>query len=624
MSSVMKAARYFVMAVAVILSAYHLYTSVFGIPESTIHRMFHLLCALVLSFGTYNYKAEPNKGRISAIDFLYFAAIFGTLGYLILSYNEIAERYMFVTPLTTPQMVASVSLIVILLEATRRLTGWTLPIASALFFLYALFGQHMPDLLAHPGFELETVIEQIVLTSEGVFGSSLGITATYVVMFIILAAFMEVTGAGQFFIDLASSVAGATRGGPAKIAVVASCLFGSISGSSVANVVSTGTFTIPLIKKVGHPAAFAGAVEAVASTGGQIMPPVMAAVAFIMADFLGVPYLAICKAALIPALLYYISVFMMVDAKAVRMGIKGLPKESLPSTRKVLTTGWYLGLPFVVLIVMMMVGYSPMISGFYAWASLMAIMFIADRSKLTPRNILKGLEKGAYSVISVSVTSASAGILVGIIMLTGLGLKFTSLILYASDGNMFLAMFFAAIVSIILGMGLPTIPAYIVMSALVAPALIEMGAVPIAAHMFVLYYAVLSCITPPVAIASFAAAAIAGANAMKVGWVSVRLACVSYIIPFLFLPNPVLLWQGPLPEVLWSFASACIGILALTWAMEGVISRAIPLWQRGLLLLAAAATIYPEVISDFVGIALITLVFFLHRRENLRVQLSES
>ena len=359
--------------------------------------------------------------------------------------------------------------------------------------------------------------------------------------------------------------------------------------------------------------AFPGAVEAVASTGGQIMPPVMAAVAFIMADYLGVSYLSICKAALIPAVLYYFCLFFMVDAKAIKLNIKVLTKEELPNTRQVVRNGWYLAIPFVVLIGMMFLNYTPMKSGFWALVSLIVIVLIADRKRLSLDKVIQGLKGGATGIISVSATSACAGIIVGVIMLTGLGLKFTSLITTLSGGNLVIAMAIAAVVAIILGMGLPTVPAYIVMSSLVAPALIQMGATPIAAHMFVLYFAVLSCITPPVAIASYAAAAISGADAVKVGFASMKLGIIAYIIPFLFVLNPVLIAQGSLLTVLWTFFTACVGCVALTWAIEGVIDEKISWIWRLACLVAAALTLFPEGISDLLGLACFAVIVFMFK-----------
>lgn len=605
--------QYAVTITAVIMSCYHLYTCIFGIPESQMHRMLHLMFACVLTFLLYSISGKKNDGKVKVWDILLIAATVVSLVYMILNLKVFQNRISFVTPLTTVQIAVFIVLLVVVLEATRRLTGPTLPIACIVFILYALFGNHLPGILGHNGFTVQKLLEQVMLTSEGVFGSSLGITATYVVVFIIFASFLEVTGAGQFFIDLATGLTGSSRGGPAKVAVVGSCLFGSISGSSVANVVSTGTFTIPLIKSVGYSPVFAGAVEAVASTGGQIMPPVMAAVAFIMADYLGVSYLSICKAALIPAILYYFCLFFMVDAKAIKLNIHGLAKDELPNTRLVLKTGWYLAIPFVVLVGMMFLNYTPMKSGFWALASLIVIVLIADRKRLSLDKVIQGLKGGATGIISVSATSACAGIIVGVIMLTGLGLKFTSLITTLSGGNLVIAMVIAAVVAIILGMGLPTVPAYIVMSSLVAPALIQMGATPIAAHMFVLYFAVLSCITPPVAIASYAAAAISGADAVKVGFASMKLGIIAYIIPFLFVLNPVLIAQGSILTVLWTFFTACVGCVALTWAIEGVIDEKISWPWRLACLAAAALTLFPEGISDLLGLAGFAVIVFVFK-----------
>ena len=599
--------------VAIFMSLYHLGTCIFGIPASQLHRALHLMLACVLTFGGFNFKGKKNDGRCRLTDWILIAATVFSMGYIVVENKVLENRLAFVTPFTTVQLVAVIMLVVLVLEATRRLTGLTLPIACLIFLAYAFWGDSFTGVLGHAPLSAKRILEQISITSEGIFGSSLGISATYVVIFIILAGFLETTGAGQFFIDIASSATGTKRGGPAKIAVVGSCLFGSISGSSVANVVSTGTFTIPLSKSVGYPSYFAGAVEAVASTGGQLMPPVMAAVAFIMADNLSVPYISICGAALIPAVLYYWSLFSMVDAKAVKLGIAGLKKEQLPKGREVLKNGWFLALPFLVLIALMMMNYTPMKAGFYAIISLLVILLIFDRKKLNWANITNALENGAKGVISVSVTSACAGIIVGVIMITGLGLKFTSIITTVSNGNLLIALILSAVVAIILGMGLPTVPAYIVMSSLVAPALIKMGVAPMAAHMFVLYFAVLSCITPPVAIASYAAAAIADANAIKVGFESVRLAVVAYIIPFVFVYNPVLLFDGKPIDIFLSFATAVLGCMALTWAIEGVVEGKIPWWARIVSLLAAAFLVWPEHLSDVFGVVIFAVLYYFYR-----------
>lgn len=601
--------------VAIFMSLYHLGTCIFGIPASQLHRALHLMLACVLTFGGFNFKGKKSDGRCRLTDWILIAATVFSMGYIVVENKVLENRLAFVTPFTTVQLVAVIMLVVLVLEATRRLTGLTLPIACLIFLAYAFWGDRFTGVLGHAPLSAKRILEQISITSEGIFGSSLGISATYVVIFIILAGFLETTGAGQFFIDIASSATGTKRGGPAKIAVVGSCLFGSISGSSVANVVSTGTFTIPLSKSVGYPSYFAGAVEAVASTGGQLMPPVMAAVAFIMADNLSVPYISICGAALIPAVLYYWSLFNMVDAKAVKLGIAGLKKEQLPQGREVLKNGWFLALPFLVLIALMMMNYTPMKAGFYAIISLLVILLIFDRKKLNWANITNALENGAKGVISVSVTSACAGIIVGVIMITGLGLKFTSIITTVSNGNLLIALILSAVVAIILGMGLPTVPAYIVMSSLVAPALIKMGVAPMAAHMFVLYFAVLSCITPPVAIASYAAAAIADANAIKVGFESVRLAVVAYIIPFVFVYNPVLLFDGKPIDIFLSFATAVLGCMALTWAIEGVVEGKIPWWARIVSLLAAAFLVWPEHLSDVFGVVIFAVLYYFYRHK---------
>ena len=398
--------------------------------------------------------------------------------------------------------------------------------------------------------------------------------------------------------------------------MVGSGLMGSISGSAVANVITTGTFTIPMMMRIGYRPQFAGAVESVASTGGQLMPPVMAAVSFIMADLLGVPYVRVIQAALIPAFLYYFSVFMMVDAEAVKNGIRGMTADELPSLGAVLSS-WYLSLPIIVIIFALVYGFTPLAAGLWAWYLTMAIIIIAGLRTISWQmlhQLVQAMVKGSKNLVSVSVTCACAGIIVGVIVLTGLGLKITGLVVTLSGGSLAVALLLTMASCMVLGMGLPTIPAYLVSVALVAPALVELGVQPLVAHMFVLYFAVISCITPPVAIAAFAASPICRSNPMSVGWEAMRLAIAAYLVPFVFVYQPALLLEGSAAAIAVAAISAALGVMALAWAVTGYLGTALRLWERAVLGLGACMMIIPGLVTDVSGIGLFILVYVIQKR----------
>lgn len=587
--------------IAIVMSSYHLYTGAFGAPEALLHRSIHLMFGLTLVFMTYPLsKGHPRRW----LDFLLLGLSLTSIFYLFWNYDYFVTRYPYVHPLSRADLVLGIILTLTLLEAARRSIGLAMPITAIVFIVYAYVGPHMPGLLRHAGADIEAIIDQIYMTTEGIFGIPLGVSATYVILFVIFGAFLEKSGTGQFFMELAAATTGKSRGGPGKIAVVASGLFGTISGSAVANVMVTGQFTIPMMKRAGFQPHFAGAVEATASTGGQIMPPVMGAAAFVMAEFMGIPYLTVCKHALIPAVLYYLSVFMAIHFEAVRTNLKGMI-EDVPHLGRVFLEKGHLLLPVAVIIYLMFQGYTPMYACLFAIGSVVILANFKKVSRMALGKILLALEEGAKGTISVAVACACAGIIIGVINLTGLGLKFTSFVLFLAGESLVPALIFTMLAGIILGMGLPTTAAYIVMAALLVPALSKLGIPTVAAHMFAFYYAIISAITPPVALAVYAGAGLAGSDIWKTGLAAVRIGAPGFIIPFMFAYEPALLFIGSPWFILMSFITASVGVIMLAGALMGWFLRETNFGERLMLLSGALLLIKPGLYTDIIGLILL-------------------
>jgi TRAP transporter 4TM/12TM fusion protein len=524
--------------------------------------------------------------------------------------------------------------IVVVLEGARRAVGLGMTIIGAVFLLYAFAGSRgelpfladwMPGILNHRGYSIERVASQMTLGAEGIFGIPLGVAATFIFVFVLFGAFLEVTGAGKFFIDLAYAATGRQRGGPAKAAVIASAGMGSISGSAIANVVTTGAFTIPLMKRLGYRPAQAGGIEAAASTGGQIMPPLMGAGAFLMSEFTRVPYVDIVLVSIFPALLYFGVVYLLVHIAAVKQGMSGMGADELPSVRSVLAEGWHFLLPLVALVALLVAGYSPMRVGFYAILSIIGAAvaralwdFLTDRptasgfADLCRRGIgltLDALELGARNAVAVSMACAVAGIIVGVVGLTGLGLKFSAMMIAFSGGNLVLALLLVVIASLILGMGLPVTAAYIVLIILVGPALTQEFGLPILiAHLVVFWYSQDSNVTPPVALAGFAGAAIAGSKPMETSLQAWKYAKGLYLIPLFMVFNEAIILGGPLPVVIWNGAIAIVALTGFAVALEGFLWRPMPLWQRVLIVPGVIAVFWPDIAVEGAGAALILLI----------------
>lgn len=604
-------------AVAILLSAYLFIANYFGNVPSTQLRSAALGLSTFLVFMLYpaSGKASKTKGA-GPVDVLLALISSASILYLFVNYNAIATRGGFGT--TTDQIVGAVAMI-LLLEAGRRIVGKELSIMAIVFMLYAYLGPHLPSFLAHRGYPITRLIDHMYISSEGIFGIPLGVAATYIFLFILFGSFLQETGLGEMFTNLAIALAGGSPGGPAKVAVVASGLLGMINGSAAANVVTTGTFTIPLMKSVGYKPHFAGAVEAVASTGGQIMPPVMGAAAFIMAEFLNIPYGKVMLAAAIPAFLYYLAVFVMVHLEARRLGLQGLPRDRLPDVWKILRERGHLLVPIVLLMYMLIRGYTPIYAANYSIFALIAVSFLRRETRITWKGFLKALEGAARGSLSVTIACGVVGFVVGVISLTGLGLMAANYIITLAGGVLFFTLVLTMVASIILGMGLPTSACYIVTATVAVPALVKMGVAPIAAHLFALYFGCLSAITPPVALAAYAGAGIAGANPSKVGWTATRLGIAGFLIPFIFVYSPVLLLENAtVLQVLWSVLTASVGVVSLGASVIGFMYDNLNKMQRLILFATALLLIDPGLLTDSVGIGLLLVIYLWQRRKKAR------
>lgn len=589
--------------VGVAFSLFHLWTGGVQLLPAYYQRIVHLAFGLVLTFLVFPYaKGKARSPLMWVIDIgmaiaavvvsVYVGSIFVEQA---LSQSSPDRLDIFIGILT----------IALVLEATRRTVGNALPIIAIAALLYAYLGPYLPGIIAHRGFGIQRIIGYLYLTMDGIYGTILGVSATFVYLFVLFGAFLNVAGGSSLFIDLSSSLLGHVRGGFAKVAVFASALFGSISGSPVANVVSTGTFTIPMMKKGGFPAHLAGAVEAVASTGGQIMPPVMGAAAFIIAEIVGIGYVQVMKYALIPAILYFLAVYIMVDLRSAKLGLVGVPRDQLPSLSYVLKKQGLMLIPLIVLVILMvLVQTSPMKAAFWAIVSTCILGAVKREDRLNVHDIIGALQNGAKQALLVVSLTACAGIVVGVVSLTGIGLRLSGILIDLAGGNLFVLMLLTMIACVILGMGLPTTAAYIILAVLAAPAMIEVGVEPIAAHMFVFYFGSLAVITPPVAAASFAAAGIAEASPVKTGFTALGLALAGFILPFMFAYQPALLMIGSDLVILRALITAVAGIFMLGVGIEGYLSGPVRIWQRVFLLPASLLLIDPRPSTDMVGVTL--------------------
>lgn len=503
--------------------------------------------------------------------------------------------------------------LVLSLEVCRRVLGWSITFVGIGALAFGLFGPYLPELFSHRGFSIDRLATSLFITTNGVFGVMAGVLATYVILFIFFGAFLQKSGAGKFFIDLPLALAGRSTGGPAKVAVISSALFGSVSGSAIANTVSSGAFTIPMMKRAGFKPHVAGAIEPAASIGGTFLPPIMGAGGFLMAELTGIPYSQIMLYAIGPALLYFLAVFCMVHFEAKKLGIVGINDEEFPHWKEVLKKGWYFALPLIIITVLMLMGRSPSNAAFWATLSCIAVSWVSKETRMGPKEIWDAIQTGARNTLIIGATVGVIGVIVGVISLTGMGLKFSDLIISMAGDSLLIAIILIALASLVLGMGVPVTAAYLIVAVLAVPALGNYGVSAIAAHMIVYWLSQDSNITPPVCVAAYAGAAIAGSDPWKTGWTSFKFAKMLYVTPLLFAYVPGILLEGSAFDIFTAFFSATLGTIAFGALAMGFLRRRTSIIEWALLGAATFALYWPDFISDLVGCALVALVWWLQR-----------
>lgn len=520
---------------------------------------------------------------------------------------------------TSTDIILGIIATLIVLEAARRSIGTPLVIVAIVFISYGFLGPYMPIIIGHRGYSITRIAEHLFLATEGIFGVPLYVMSTYIFAFILFGAFLQSTGGAKRFITLAYALTGASKGGPAKTAVVASGLMGTISGSSLANVVTTGSFTIPLMKKLGYKPSFAGGVEAAASSGGQIMPPIMGAAAFIMVEMTGIPYLQIVKASFIPATLYFISIFIMVHFEAVRLDLKAIPRKDLPDVKESIKNSLPLLIPIFTIIFLLIMGFSPLKAALYSSITMIIMVSFKKETRLSIKDILRTFELAAYNSISITAACAVCGIIIGIVSLTGVGLKFSQIILTISGSNLFITLLLTMITSIILGMGLPTTAKYIVLATIAAPVLVQLGVPLIAAHLFIFYYGVVAEVTPPVALTSYAAAAVAGSPSVETAFKGLRLSFAAFLVPFLFVYNlNLLMYKASFIPLMLTITTSLVGILCLGVGLGGYFITNCKWHERGLLVFASISLIFYGAITDLIGIVILAMIYFIQKKRKQR------
>lgn len=610
----------FVRILSILVALYHLYGAALGTPVTLKHRSLHVAMTLGLAFLLYPFNKKGDRRKLAWWDALSAVLVASVAVYVWVDYLGIISRAGIPNGL---DLVFGVLLVLLVLEGARRVTGPALPILGILFILYAMFGQSMPGFFGHRGYSWDDLASFLFVSTDGIYGTAVGVAASYIFLFILFGAFMDKSGMGLFFNDIALALAGHSRGGPAKVAVIASGLLGSINGSAVANVVTTGTFTIPLMKKTGYSKEFAGAVEASASVGGQLLPPIMGAAAFIMAEILGIQYRVIALAALLPALLYYIGIMVQVHIRAVKDGLSGLPRDRLPKVWAVLKDRGHLLLPLVFLVIMLFFsGRTVIYSAFMTILVTIGVSFLRPSTRMSLKDILDALHEGTRAVVPVAVACAAVGPIIGVASITGFGLSMARAIVSMGGTSILLTLVFTMLACIILGMGLPSIPAYLITATMAAPALVRLGIEPVVSHLFVFYFAMFANITPPVALASFAAAGISGGNPVKTGLASIKLSLAGFIVPYIFVFNQALLLRNTnVLDGSLVVLSSIVGVILLGSAVEGQLLAPMNLALRALAAVAAILLMTPDRGQDLIGAAaagLLVLVQVLQYRRDKR------
>jgi TRAP transporter 4TM/12TM fusion protein len=559
------------------------------------------------------YPKNPNSRLFLVIDLILALLSFSIAVYIWVDYWEFIFRVGIPTKL---DVTFSIITIVLVFEATRRVVGWPLLIIAFVFLIYTFFGQYLPPPLSHKGYDISRITTTFFMTKNGIFGIPLKVTTHFIFLFITFGAFFSACGGTQFFIDIATALFGKMRGGPAKVSIGVSGMMGTISGSAVANTVTTGTFTIPLMKRIGFESHVAGAVEATASSGGALMPPVMGATAFIMAEYIGVPYISICKAALIPAILYYLAIFSVVHFYSLKIGIRGLTQSELPEVKKIISKSWVFVVPLFILVFALIKGYSPRMAVLYALLATVIFTAFKKETRLGPSKLLEALANSGYNSVMVACAAVTAGVVIGVVLLTGMGTKITSLVLSVSAGSLMLALPIVMLASLIFGMGLPTLVCYVLLAATVAPSLVNLGIPLLSAHLFIFYFGMLSMVTPPVSFASYAGAAIAQANPMKTGWTAWTFALAGFLLPYMFVYDKSLLMMGTVLEIIPAVFTSLIGIICLGAGITGYLRRATTFYERILLFAAAFLLIKPGWTTDLIGLFSAGTVLMLQVRKS--------
>lgn len=620
---------FLIAAIAIAYSLFHLYVTFNPLPALQA-RSIHVAVGMALIFLVYPTFKKQDRTKIPFYDWILFALSLSTAGYIIYEYNDIVTTRGGIP--NNMDIVMAVLTVLLVLEGARRITGLILPVLALIFLAYPFFSYNLwvPDMLMTRQFDLGDIFGQLYLKTEGLYSTAISASLQFIFLFILFGAFLAKSGMGQLFNDLAMAIAGSKQGGPAKVAVISSGFMGSINGSAIANVVGTGAFTIPLMKKIGYHKNFAGAVEASASVGGQILPPIMGASAFIMAETTGIAYGTIALAALIPAVLYFLGVIMQVHFRAGKQNLKGIPKADLPETKKVLKEKGHLLLPIVGLVFMLYTGLPIAQSAFYTIVLTVVVAAFRKSTRMSFKDILEALENGARQSLSVMIACAVVGIIIGVVSLTSFGTVMTSAITAFGAGSLFWTLFLTMLASIVLGMGLPSIPAYIITATMTAPALAEFGIPVLVAHLFVFYFGIFANITPPVALAAFAGAGISGGDPMRTGFNALKLSIAGFIIPYLFVYNPAMLLietadiavnakefaLPPALEVISITITAIIGIIGLSAAVEGYFKTRLNLFLQVLLGAGALLLIVPETITDIIGLAIVLGIFALNYVKN--------
>ena len=606
--------KYLIIVISVIFCLFQLYSILSGRITAQVVRATHLAFVMLLAYLLFPMKKDMPKDKLPWYDVILAIIGAASWSYITINFDSLVRRAGIYT---ATDIIIGIIGILLVFEACRRIVGLPILIISIVFIIYALFGAYAPGFLNHRGYSLQRLVSHLFYNTEGIMGTPIGASATFIFLFIFFGALLDKTGIGQFFIDICNAIAGGFDGGPAKVAVLTSAMFGTVSGSSVSNTVGTGSFTIPMMKSLGYRPEFAGAVEASASTGGQLMPPIMGAAAFLMAESLGIPYMEVAKAAIIPAILYFTGIFIMVHLEAKKTGLKGLSRDSLPKIGELLMKKGYLVIPLLTIIYFFVLGKTAIyagLMGIIAAAIVAVVNSIVDI--IMKRKVSFGLNdlidvfvNAARNIISVAIACAMAGIIIGVITLTGLGLKIGAGLISISGGIPLLLLFLTMISSIILGMGVPTTANYLITSTIAASAIIGLGYEPLAAHMFVFYFGIIADVTPPVALAAMAGAAIAKSDPLKTGIEATKLSIGAFIIPYMFIFNPdILMINTTISDIIPILITSLIGMFGVSAGLEGYVFRKCKPYERILFIIAGLLSIYPEVYSDIIGIGIIAIL----------------